>query len=80
MPPIKKLDSSLNTLTNCEYLSLSSNAIGRIDTALNLRNLKILSLARNGIKTISKLDELAGSLEQLWLSYNDIEKLTGLEK
>jgi dynein light chain 1 len=78
-PPIKKMDNSLNTLiANCEELSLSSNAIVQIQP-LNLRNLKILSLARNQIKRIERLDEVGGTLEQLWLSYNLIEKLTGLK-
>ncbi len=43
-----------------------------------LKNLKILSLARNNIKRITGLDEIGQSLEQLWISYNQIEKLEGL--
>jgi len=43
-----------------------------------LKNLKILSLGRNNIKRIVGLDEIGQSLEQLWLSYNYIEKLEGL--
>ena len=42
----------------------------------NMRNLEILSLARNNIKKIGGLDEigteliLGQNLKQLWLSYN----------
>ena len=43
-----------------------------------LKNLKILSLGRNNIKRIVGLDEIGQTLEQLWLSYNQIEKLEGL--
>lgn len=43
-----------------------------------LKRLKILSLGRNLIRKIEKLDEYSGTLEQLWLSYNQIEKLDGL--
>ena len=47
--------------------------------ALNgMRNLKILSLSRNYIKQISGLEAVAETLEELWLSYNLIEKLKGL--
>ena len=44
----------------------------------DLEKLKILSLGRNNIKKITGLDELANTLEELWLSYNQIEKLSGL--
>ena len=43
-----------------------------------LKNLKILSLGRNNIKRIVGLDEIGQTLEQLWISYNQIEKLEGL--
>ena len=43
-----------------------------------LKNLKILSLGRNNIKRIVGLDEIGQSLEQLWISYNQIEKLDNL--
>ena len=42
-------------------------------------NLKILSLARNNIKKIEKLEDISETLEELWMSYNNIEKLSGLE-
>ena len=73
------MDEALNTLEACEKLSLSTNDIERIGPLPKLKNLKILSLARNKIKRITSLDEIGNSLEQLWLSYNLIEKLDGLQ-
>lgn len=43
-------------------------------------SLKILSLARNQIKKIENLEGVADTLEELWMSYNLLEKLTNLEK
>lgn len=43
-----------------------------------LKNLKILSLGRNVIKKIEKLDDLGDTLEELWMSYNQISALEGL--
>ena len=42
-------------------------------------NLRSLSLGRNVIKKIEKLDGLAGTLEELWISYNLISSLDGLQ-
>ena len=78
IPFIDKMDDSLNQLENCEKLSLSSNTIERIINLPKLKNLKILSLGRNNIKRIVGLDEIGQTLEQLWISYNQIEKLEGL--
>lgn len=36
-------------------------------------------MGRNNLKSISKLDDNAGTLEELWASYNSIEKLDGLQ-
>ena len=43
-----------------------------------LKYLTRLSLARNSISKISGLEEVAGTLKELWLSYNLIDKLDGL--
>lgn len=43
-----------------------------------MKHLRILSLGRNYIKQISGLEPVADTLEELWLSYNLIEKLKGL--
>lgn len=45
-----------------------------------MENLKILSLGRNCIKKIENLDGVADTLEELWVSYNLVEKLVGIEK
>ena len=79
IPFIERMDEALNTLEACEKLSLSTNDIERIGPLPKLKNLKILSLARNKIRRITSLDEIGNSLEQLWLSYNLIEKLEGLQ-
>ena len=42
--------------------------------------LRILSLGRNNIKKLENLDGIADRLEELWMSYNPIDKLTGIEK
>jgi dynein light chain 1 len=44
-----------------------------------MRKLRILSLGRNVIKKIEKLDDVADTLEELWLSYNQIVSLDGLQ-
>ena len=43
-----------------------------------LKNLKILSLARNNIKRIQNLEDVAATLEQLWLSYYQVERLDNM--
>lgn len=78
MPPIRKMDNTLCTLTACEQLSLSTNCIDRITPLPGLKNLKILSLGRNNIKRFEKLEDVANTLEELWISYNSIEKCDGL--
>ena len=45
-----------------------------------MKNLRILSIGRNQIKKIEKLDDVAETLEQLWISYNGIASLAGIEK
>jgi len=77
-PPIEKMDASLSTLTNCQRLSLSTNAIEKIANLNGLKNLKILSLGRNNIKSLTGLEAVGDTLEQLWISYNNIEKLKGI--
>lgn len=44
-----------------------------------IASLKILSLGRNSIKKIEGLEAVADTLEELWISYNQIEKLNGVE-
>eukprot|EP00928_Gymnodinium_smaydae_P061885 TRINITY_DN45858_c0_g1_i1.p2 TRINITY_DN45858_c0_g1~~TRINITY_DN45858_c0_g1_i1.p2 ORF type:complete len:192 (+),score=49.55 TRINITY_DN45858_c0_g1_i1:106-681(+) len=78
MPPIEKMDSTLNNLVNCKRLSLSTNKIDKMIPLPALKNLEILSLGRNCIKKIAGLEEVGATLQQLWLSYNLISTLDGL--
>ena len=55
LPPMGKMTKSLAVFENVEKLSLSTNAIEKIDN-LNFVNLKVLSLGRNRIKRICGLD------------------------
>merc|ERR1711976_1132008 len=71
-PPIEKMDASLSTLVKCERLSLSTNCIEKIAN-FGLKNLKILSLGRNNIKSLTGLEAVGDTLEELWISYNQIE-------
>ena len=41
--------------------------------------LTVLSLSRNQIKKIEGLEPVADTLEELWLSYNLIERVNGIE-
>ncbi|GFR96805.1 dynein light chain 1, axonemal [Elysia marginata] len=67
-PPIEKMDASLSTLTSCERLSLSTNAIEKI------ANLNGLSKCNN----ILWSEAVGDTLMQLWISNNNIEKLKGI--
>ena len=78
LPPLAKIDKNLGSLKNCETLSLSTNAIDRMGSLVGMANLKVLSLGRNNIKKIEKLEDVALTLEQLWISYNSISSLDGL--
>merc|ERR1712190_250410 len=56
----------------------STNCIDKMISLPALKNIKILSLGRNVIKKIAGLEEIGGTLEQLWISYNSISTLDGL--
>lgn len=77
-PPIAKMDNSLNTLKNCEQLSLSTNCIERMIPLAGMKKLRILSMGRNQIRRIEKLDENWETLQELWFSYNLITQLSNL--
>jgi len=79
-PLITKMDASLSTLKKCKQLRLSSNSIQKIEGLAGMDNLQILSLGRNAIKKIEGLNEICDTLEQLWLSYNQIASFSGIEK
>ncbi len=77
-PPIEKLDNALSTLKCCTHLSLSTNNIDKIEKLSNLTALQVLSLGRNQIKKLEGLDTVADTLQELWISYNLLEKLVRL--
>ena len=78
-PPIQKLDNSLNDLVNCKQLALSTNSIDRMTSLAGMKSLEILSMGRNGLKRIEKLEDNKETLRELWLSYNLIASLDGLD-
>lgn len=65
-------------LQNCERLALSTNQIDRMMPLTGMDKLRLLSLSRNAIKRIERLEDVADTLEELWLSYNQISALDGL--
>mmetsp|Transcript_14432 Transcript_14432/g.29598 ORF Transcript_14432/g.29598 Transcript_14432/m.29598 type:complete len:163 (+) Transcript_14432:184-672(+) len=76
IPAIKKLDpAAFGKLVNCEHLALSTNNIDKMESFGQMPKLRILSLGRNLIKKVGKLEDCAGTLEELWLSYNQIKTL-----
>lgn len=80
LPPIERIDSTLvSTLKKCKCLSLSTNNIRKIDKLDGMESLQILSLGRNMISKIENLSSVAGTLQQLWISYNKIDSLLGIE-
>ena len=79
-PLITKMDPSLSTLKKCKQLRMSSNAIQKIEGLQGMDSLTILSLGRNAIKKIEGLNEVSDTLEQLWISYNQIGSFAGIEK
>lgn len=79
-PLITKMDNALSTLKKCKHLRMSSNAISKIEGLAGCDSLVILSLGRNAIKKIEGLNEVADTLEQLWISYNQIASFAGIEK
>ena len=79
-PPVEKMDQSLNHLGHVKFLSLSTNNISQIANLGGCASLETLSLGRNQIKNLGGLDPVSDTLENLWISYNNIEKLSGIEK
>lgn len=52
--------------------------IEKINGLTALRNLKVLALGRNNIKSFIGLEPLAETLEELWISYNFIDRMKGI--
>lgn len=78
MPPLVKMDKAFGALEKCEKLSLSTNSIDRMTSLSGMSRLRILSIGRNNIKKIEKLEDVSSTLEQLWISYNQISSLDGI--
>ena len=79
-PLITKMGNELSGLKKCKHLRMSSNAIAKIEGLAGCDSLQILSLGRNALKKIEGLNEVADTLEQLWISYNQIASFAGIEK
>merc|ERR1719353_2840103 len=55
--------------------------IVKMDNALStLKKCKQLRMSSNAIEKIEGLNEVADTLEQLWISYNQIASFAGIEK
>ena len=79
-PVIQKMDAALSGLKKCKHLRLSTNSIDKITGLNGMECLTILSLGRNQLRKIEGLDANCDTLEQLWVSYNQIGTLAGIEK
>ncbi|RNA28708.1 dynein light chain axonemal [Brachionus plicatilis] len=77
-PPIVRISPSISKLTACERFSLSTNMIEKISYLNGFKNLRVLSLGRNLIRSLSGIEVVGDTLEELWISYNQIEKLKGI--
>merc|ERR1711988_1558049 len=80
MPVIQKIDASLSQLKKCKHLRLSTNSIDKITGLNGMECLTILSFGRNQLKSVAGLEAVQDTLEQLWVSYNQISNLAGIEK
>lgn len=77
---VTKLDADVLTkLTNITRIKLSTNCIEKMIPFPELKKLATLSLGRNQIKQITGLENIGGNLKNLWLSYNNISVLNGLD-
>merc|ERR1719316_1215209 len=55
--------------------------IVKMDNSLStLKKCKHLRMSSNAIKKIEGLNDISDTLEQLWISYNQIASLAGIEK
>ncbi|CAF1675938.1 unnamed protein product [Adineta ricciae] len=73
IPPIEKLDNSVSSLVNCEYVDIL------VEMYMFFRRLALSSNTIERIGYMNGLRQVLGStLEQLWISYNQIEKFKGI--
>ena len=71
--------SKLRATCAGRHLALSTNSIDKIAGLGGLDALQILSLGRNLIRKIEGLEPAGETLEQLWLSYNQLERLVSVK-
>ena len=64
-PPIEKMEGPFHLLINCEKFSLSTNMISNINNLQAFKNLRVLSLGRNVIKSLQVLGAFFLSLSLL---------------
>lgn len=76
---LKKIDSSLEFVSNLQHLNLSHNKIVSVDAIKWLPNLKKLNLSFNNLTEIPR-NIVARRLQSLILMNNFIEDLSGLPK
>ena len=60
-PPIEKMEGPFHLLINCEKFSLSTNCIANISNLQAFKNIKVLSLGRNIIKSLQVCDSASDS-------------------
>ena len=75
-PPIKVMSDRLAQLANCKKLSLSTNNIE--DIGFLPPRIEILAIGRNMLKKLDKIDKAAATLQQLWMSYNNVKSFAPL--
>ena len=72
-PPIKVMSDKLAQLANCKKLMISTNNIE--DIGFLPPRIEILSIGRNMLRKLDKIDRAAATLQQLWMSYNEVKTL-----
>ncbi|MBZ3888151.1 Dynein light chain 1, axonemal [Sciurus carolinensis] len=72
--------ASAESAERCACALTPAGPSNRSSDSSNRRNenLRILSLGRNNIKNLNGLEAVGDTLEELWISYNFIEKLKGI--
>lgn len=75
-PPIKTMSDRLAQLASCKKLSISTNNIEEI--GFLPPRIEILAIGRNLLKKIDKIDKAAATLQQLWMSYNNVKSFSSL--
>lgn len=81
-PPLERIDPQLGTKygQTCQKLSVSSNSIDRLTGLAGFQTLEILSVGRNCLRKLDGLEAVCGTLKELWASYNQLERLSGIER